>query len=78
MSVNFKTNRLREFSLVLVKAIKVVDTQFECRSDVQNVGRASAKLGTSLPGQLASTLKDWIGQSSQLEEAVPQILFKIS
>lgn len=78
LSVNFKTNRLREFSLVFVKAVKVVDTQFECRSDVQNVGRARAKLGRSLAGQLPSTLEDWIGQSSKVEEAVPQILLKIS
>jgi len=62
---------------VFVKAVEVVDTQSECRSDVQNVGRARAKPGRSLPGQLPSTLEDWIGQSSELDEAIPQILFKI-
>lgn len=70
LSVNSQTNRLREFSLLFVKAVKVVDTQFECRSDVQNVGRARAKLGRFLAGQLPSTLEDWIGQSAKLEEAV--------
>ena len=48
LSVDFQTNCLREFSLVFVKAVKVVDTQFDGRSDVQNVGRARAKLGRSL------------------------------
>lgn len=78
LSVNFQMNRLCEFSLVFVKAVKIVHTQFKCRSDVQNVGRARAKLGRSLAGQLPSTLEDWIGQSSKLEQAVPQILLKIS
>lgn len=78
LSVNSKTNRPREFSLVFVEAIKVVDTQFECRSHVQNVSRARAKLGGSLARQLPSTPEDWIGQSSKLEEAVLQILLKIT
>jgi len=55
---------VREFSLVVVKAIKVVDTQFERRSYVQDVGGACAKLSRSLAGQLASTLENWVRQSA--------------
>ena len=64
LSIHFEANSLREFSLVVVKAIKAVDTQFERRSYVQDVGGACAKLSRSLAGQLASTLENWVRQSA--------------
>jgi len=65
LSIHFEANRLREFSLELVKVIKVVDAQFERRSYVQDVGGACAKLSRSL-GETAGEHARKLGQAGRV------------
>src|SRR5579864_648785 len=76
--VDLESDRSREFSLLLIEAVKAVRSKFEGRSDVQQVRSAGPQASRGLSGQLAGSFKDLLWKRAQQQDPVAQIFLEVS
>ena len=56
-----ETHDLRQFSLLKVERVKVLNSEFEGCGNVQKIRSSSAQFGCGLLGKLAGTFENWVG-----------------
>ncbi len=75
--VQLEADGLGKSPLRLVKAVKVVRTQFERRRHVQEICCPGAQFGSCLSRQLARPFKYGIRYPPELENPIAQIFFEV-
>jgi len=62
---------------MLVKAVKAIRAQFECRRHMKQIRRASAQFGRGLAGQLPRSFDHPFRCPPDFENPVAHILFEV-
>ena len=68
----------REFSLMLIEAVKVVRSEFESRRNMQQVRRTGPQASRGSTGQLAGPLKDLLWKRAQEKDTSAHIFLEVT
>ena len=68
----------REFSLLLIEAVKVVRSEFESCGNMQQVRSTGPQPSRGPTGQLAGPLKDLLGKRAQEKDPIAQVFLEVT